>query len=67
MTVKLEKEAKQAPKNDTQSKNKYYYEQTKGYYERTFITFENEQLFKEAFKRPSNRRPPMKALCAITR
>ncbi|KOX73326.1 Vacuolar protein sorting-associated protein 72 like protein [Melipona quadrifasciata] len=55
-------------KESSQSSNKgYYYEQTKGYYERTFITFENEQLFSKAFKKPSTQRPPTEPLCAITR
>lgn len=58
-----------AKKESSQNSNKgkYYYEQTKGYYERTFITFENEQLFSGAFKKPSTPRSPMKPLCAITR
>ncbi|XP_017890821.1 vacuolar protein sorting-associated protein 72 homolog [Ceratina calcarata] len=65
MTIKTESDAKEVSKKH---KNKYYYEQTKGYYERTFITFENEQLFSQAFKKPSTTpRPPMKSLCAITR
>ena len=56
---------KESSKNS--NKGKYYYEQTKGYYERTFITFENEQLFSGAFKKTSTSRSPMKPLCAITR
>lgn len=65
VTIKTENDAKDVSKRH---KGKYYYEQTKGYYERTFITFENEQLFSQAFKKPSaTPRPPMKSLCAITR
>ncbi|XP_076758005.1 vacuolar protein sorting-associated protein YL-1 [Xylocopa sonorina] len=71
VTIKSENGTKETNKKDSShasSKNKYYYEQTKGYYERTFITFENEQLFSEAFKKPSStQRQPMKPLCAITR
>ncbi|CAL7942252.1 unnamed protein product [Xylocopa violacea] len=70
MTIKSEngtKEINKKESSNSSSKNKYYYEQTKGYYERTFITFENEQLFSEAFKKPSTQRQPMKPLCAITR
>ncbi|XP_012287229.1 vacuolar protein sorting-associated protein 72 homolog [Orussus abietinus] len=37
------------------------------FYERTFVTFENEQLFLEAFKKTAQLRPPLKALCSITR
>ena len=40
---------------------------TNGYYERTFITFENDQLFKKAFKKTPLPRPTLKSLCAITR
>lgn len=40
---------------------------TNGSYERTFITFENEQLFNEAFKKTPAPRPTLKSLCAITR
>lgn len=40
---------------------------TNGCYERTFITFENEQLFNEAFKKTPPPRPTLKSLCAITR
>lgn len=65
--VKSENETKEVPKKDSLPRSKCRYEQTKGYYERTFITFENEQLFSEAFKKPMLQRPPMKALCAITR
>ncbi|XP_076232929.1 vacuolar protein sorting-associated protein YL-1 [Calliopsis andreniformis] len=49
------------------TKKKYGCEDTKEFYERTFITFENDQLFLKAFKKPANQRPLMKALCAITR
>lgn len=65
--MKPENEVKEVPKKDSSTKSKCRYEQTKGYYERTFITFENEQLFSEAFKKPTVQRPPTKALCAITR
>ncbi|CAD1474087.1 unnamed protein product [Heterotrigona itama] len=69
VTIKTENDTTNVPKRESsQSSNKgYYYEQTKGYYERTFITFENEQLFSKAFKKPSTSRPPMEPLCAITR
>ncbi|XP_016921182.1 vacuolar protein sorting-associated protein 72 homolog isoform X1 [Apis cerana] len=53
--------------SQSSNKSKYYYEQTKGYYERTFITFENEQLFSEAFKKSSIQKSSIKPLCAITR
>lgn len=43
------------------------HEDTGSKYERTFITFENERLFREAFKRTARPRPPLKSLCAITR
>lgn len=43
------------------------YRDTNAFYERTFITFENEKLFLEAFKKPSNLKNPNKPLCAITR
>ena len=65
--VKPENEVKEVPKKDSSTKSKCRYEQTKGYYERTFITFENEQLFSAAFKKPTVQKPPTKALCAITR
>ncbi|XP_003702540.1 vacuolar protein sorting-associated protein YL-1 isoform X2 [Megachile rotundata] len=65
--VKSENDIKEVPKKDSLPRSKCRYEQTKGYYERTFITFENEQLFSEAFKKPVLQRPPVKALCAITR
>ncbi|XP_015603316.1 vacuolar protein sorting-associated protein 72 homolog [Cephus cinctus] len=42
-------------------------QETGSFYERTFITFENEQLFNAAFKKSAVPRPPLKALCAITR
>lgn len=68
--VKSEHDAKDSDKTEKSStaalKKRYRCEETKGFYERTFITFENEQ-FLRAFKKPVNQRPPMKALCAITR
>ncbi|KAG7207701.1 hypothetical protein KM043_009319 [Ampulex compressa] len=48
-------------------KKKLLLNDPKAFYERTFITFENEQLFLDAFKKPKSQRPPMKSLCAITR
>ncbi|XP_031829723.1 vacuolar protein sorting-associated protein YL-1 isoform X2 [Nomia melanderi] len=65
VTIKIEHDAKDA--NKKESSSKYSYEETKGFYERTFITFENEKLFLNAFKKPTTRMPVVKALCAITR
>ncbi|XP_076636775.1 vacuolar protein sorting-associated protein YL-1 isoform X2 [Colletes latitarsis] len=69
--VKSEYSANDATRKESDSnvpcKSKYRCNDTKGFYERTFVTFENDQLFFEAFKKPITRRPPMKALCAITR
>jgi len=42
-------------------------EETGTFYERTFITFENEQSFLDVFKKSAQQRPPLKSLCAITR
>ncbi|XP_046824924.1 vacuolar protein sorting-associated protein 72 homolog [Vespa crabro] len=42
-------------------------EVTGTFYERTFITFENEQLLLETFKKTAPQKPATKALCAITR
>lgn len=42
-------------------------QETGTFYERTFITFENEQSFLDVFKKPTQQRPPLKPLCAITR
>ncbi|KZC08833.1 Vacuolar protein sorting-associated protein 72 like protein [Dufourea novaeangliae] len=70
VVVKSEQGAKDTSKKDSSSsslRKKYYYEETKGFYERTFITFENEKMFSDAFKKPVTRIPPTKALCAITR
>ncbi|XP_014211194.1 vacuolar protein sorting-associated protein 72 homolog [Copidosoma floridanum] len=41
--------------------------ETKGYYERTFVTFESLQQFNEVFKKKPDLRPTLKSLCAITR
>lgn len=41
--------------------------ETNGYYERTFVTFENVQQFNDIFKKKSAPRPTLKSLCAITR
>ncbi|XP_012263615.1 vacuolar protein sorting-associated protein 72 homolog [Athalia rosae] len=43
------------------------HDETGSCYERTFITFENDRLYSEAFKRTAPPRPPLKSLCAITR
>lgn len=75
MIIKSEHDTNDTPRKEynlsatshISNKSKYRCEETKGFYERTFITFENEHLFSEAFKKPVVRRPPMKALCAITR
>ncbi|KAM0734765.1 Vacuolar protein sorting-associated protein 72-like protein [Formica fusca] len=42
-------------------------EETGTFYERTFVTFENEQSYLDVFKKSTQQRPPLKALCAITR
>ncbi|XP_008548180.1 vacuolar protein sorting-associated protein 72 homolog [Microplitis demolitor] len=39
----------------------------KGYYERTFITFESDRLFLKAFKKTPAPRRTLRSLCAITR
>ncbi|XP_011166955.1 vacuolar protein sorting-associated protein 72 homolog [Solenopsis invicta] len=41
--------------------------ETGTFYERTFITFENEQSYLDVFKKSTPQRPPLKPLCAITR
>ncbi|EFN71247.1 Vacuolar protein sorting-associated protein 72-like protein [Camponotus floridanus] len=41
--------------------------ETGTFYERTFITFENEQSYLDLFKKSIQQRPPLKPLCAITR
>ncbi|XP_018403395.1 PREDICTED: vacuolar protein sorting-associated protein 72 homolog isoform X2 [Cyphomyrmex costatus] len=42
-------------------------EETGTFYERTFITFKNEQSYLDVFKKSTQQRPPLKPLCAITR
>lgn len=42
-------------------------EKTGKFYERTFITFENDKLFSRAFKTKPLPRPTLKSLCTITR
>ncbi|XP_070156116.1 vacuolar protein sorting-associated protein 72 homolog isoform X1 [Polyergus mexicanus] len=44
-----------------------YAEETGTFYERTFITFENEQSYLDVFKKSTQQRSPLKPLCAITR
>lgn len=41
--------------------------QTGEFYERSFITFENDKLFSKAFKTKPQPRPTLIPLCAITR
>ncbi|XP_074106633.1 vacuolar protein sorting-associated protein YL-1 [Cotesia typhae] len=41
--------------------------QSKGYYERTFITFESERQFLKAFRKTPAPRRTLRSLCAITR
>ncbi|KAL2715033.1 vacuolar protein sorting-associated protein 72 [Vespula squamosa] len=53
--------------NITKTKINLQCEETGTFYERTFITFENEQLLLEAFKKTTPQKPATKALCAITR
>ncbi|XP_033332608.2 vacuolar protein sorting-associated protein YL-1 isoform X2 [Megalopta genalis] len=65
VVVKLENDAKDT--NKTESILKTRYEGSKRFYERTFITFENEKLFSNAFKKSTAQIPPSKALCSITR
>ncbi|XP_072754563.1 vacuolar protein sorting-associated protein 72 homolog [Anoplolepis gracilipes] len=55
-----------APPTSTKEKD-IHAEETGTFYERTFITFENEQSFLDVFKKPTQQRPPLKSLCAITR
>jgi len=50
----------------TKKKN-IHAEETGTFYERTFITFENEQSYLDVFKKSTQQRPPLKPLCAITR
>lgn len=61
-----EKSADAAPAT-TKKKEESHGEETGAFYERTFITFENEQSFLDVFKRSAQQRPPLKPLCAITR
>ncbi|KAG5313068.1 VPS72 protein, partial [Pseudoatta argentina] len=49
------------------STKKIHGEETGTFYERTFITFENEQSYSDVFKKSTQQRPPLKPLCAITR
>lgn len=42
-------------------------EETGTFYERTFITFENDQSYQSIFKKSTQQRPPLKPLCAVTR
>ncbi|KAF7395314.1 hypothetical protein HZH68_009364 [Vespula germanica] len=53
--------------NITKTKINLQCEETGTFYERTFITFENEQLLLETFKKTAPQKPVTKALCAITR
>lgn len=51
----------------TKNKINLQCEETGTFYERSFITFENDQLLLETFKKPTPLKPATKALCAITR
>ncbi|XP_019695821.1 vacuolar protein sorting-associated protein 72 homolog isoform X2 [Harpegnathos saltator] len=42
-------------------------EETGTFYERTFITFENDQSYQGVFKKSTQQRAPLKPLCAVTR
>lgn len=42
-------------------------EETGTFYERTFVTFENDQSYQDVFKKSTRQRFPLKPLCAITR
>lgn len=42
-------------------------EETGTFYERTFITFENDQSYQDVFKKSTQQRSPLKPLCAVTR
>ncbi|KAK2582600.1 hypothetical protein KPH14_004888 [Odynerus spinipes] len=53
--------------NTPKKGTKLHCEETGAFYERTFITFENEQLLLETFKKTAPQKPTTKALCAITR
>lgn len=64
----IELNTKTTTLHDTAKKGtKLHCEETGTFYERTFITFENEQLLLETFKRTTPCKPTTKALCAITR
>lgn len=54
------------PPTSTKEKD-IHAEDTGTFYERTFITFENEQSYLDVFKKSTQQRPPLKPLCAITR
>lgn len=65
-----EKNNKKESANSTLSasvKTNVRVEETGTFYERTFITFENEHSFLDVFKKSIQQRPPLKPLCAITR
>ncbi|XP_046612490.1 vacuolar protein sorting-associated protein 72 homolog [Neodiprion virginianus] len=62
--IKQKGESSSAP---NEAESQIIHEDTGSKYERTFITFENERLFTEAFKRTPAPRPSLKSLCAITR
>ncbi|XP_012531113.1 vacuolar protein sorting-associated protein 72 homolog [Monomorium pharaonis] len=51
----------------TTKRKNIHAEETGTFYERTFITFENEQSYQDVFKKSTQQRPPLKTLCAITR
>lgn len=57
----------QSESNKTNDDKNLECAETNSYYERTFVTFENEQLFNRAFKKKPTPRPTLKSLCAITR
>ncbi|KAL0118522.1 hypothetical protein PUN28_009295 [Cardiocondyla obscurior] len=61
------KESTDAGPSALVKKKDIHAKETGTFYERTFITFENEQLFLDVFKKPTHQRPPLKPLCAITR
>jgi len=56
-----------APKKKDDKKKNVHAEETGTFYERTFITFENEQSYQDVLKKSAQQRPPLKPLCAITR
>ncbi|KAK0183160.1 hypothetical protein PV327_001227 [Microctonus hyperodae] len=53
--------------NSAQQSKEKSVEKCEGYYERTFITFETEKLFRDAFKKRRTPRKTLRPLCAITR